>query len=350
MRPGLFFTLCWLAPAWLLHAAESSAAASYFTRPGTELLVSNLPPPRDQGELAFCYAAVPAVLLDRHRCRREQLDCPALTPAEQVSMLDIAGQNDADGPTLHEFGSIIRVFRGLIQRAGNGRLYIPRESCMPYAALDRLDMPERPAHLHLRAGWNSLRNLFDTNRLGNDRRPLPRVREALAVRLELPAPPARQDAALRRVRSGALTEFDRFAWEMLSNPACNHGPNRVGIPGFRARAWPESDQAIDAAALQAKILGLLQRDLPVSLSYCARWEERDGDQQCWNRAGHASIVVGQREVCSRDTGDCQLLFKLLNSFGRDWNTRDLQVWVPAAALLDAALELKRTAHLLVWLE
>ncbi len=331
-------------------AADGIDANPYFTRPGSEILVSNLPPPRDQGELAFCYAAVPAVLLDRHRCRRQGTDCTALPASEQVSLLDIASAHDDDGPALHEYGSIVRVIRGLVARAGKDRLYLARESCMPYTALDRVDMPERPAHLHLRAGWNTLRNLFDTNRLGHDNRPVDASRAVLAQRLHLPSTAVQQENALRRVRSGGMQDFEHFAWAVLHSPACRGGDNRIGIPAFRARAWPSPDEPVDAAALGGKVLELLQRDLPVSLSYCARWEQRDGNQHCWNRAGHASIVVGQREVCHSGNGDCQLLYKLLNSFGSEWNASELQVWVPADALLDAALELKRRAHLLVWLE
>ncbi len=346
---ALFWPACLLlAPMHLL--AETETGNPYYTRPGTEILVSNLPPPRDQGELAFCYAAVPAILLDRHRCQRSGQDCTRLTTSDQVSMLDIASENDGDGPTLHEFGSIVRVFRGLIQRAGNGTLQIARESCMPYSALDRLDMPDRPAHLHLRAGWNALRNLYNSNQLGKDQRAVPAVREALASQLRLPAPPGQQLAALRSVRASQPITFEQFAWQLLSNPDCRGTADPITIPPFRARAWPTEEKKISSAMLQKKIRSLLERDLPVSLSYCARWEQSGGSQKCWNRAGHASIVVGQREVCHRGNGDCQMLYKLLNSFGSEWNASELLVWVPADALLAAALELQRVAHLLVWLE
>ncbi len=331
-------------------AAPADPVSPYITRPASELLVKNMPPPRDQGELAFCYAAVPAVLMERHRCQRENLDCAALNPGERLSMLDIASANDPGAPTLHEFGNILRVFHGLVKRARGGKLLVARESCMPYSALDRLDMPDRPAHLHLRAGWENLQRLHDDLLQGRDRRNPATIRRELAARLALPASPGVQEQLFRRTRSGEVDQFPRFAWQLLSNENCQSETQGIRMSGFHVQAWPPAERPASRDALQAKIQGLMERNLPASLSYCARWETRGGDQRCLNRAGHASIIVGQREVCHRETGDCQLLYKLQNSFGNEWNQSELLVWVPAHALLDAALELQRPAHLLVWLE
>lgn len=330
--------------------AAADPASPYYTPADSELLVSNLPSPRDQGELAFCYAAVPAVLMERHRCRRQGLRCPDLAPEERLSMLDIASANDNAAPTLHEFGNILRVFQGLVQRVRNNRLHIARETCMPYSALDRLDMPERPAHLHLRAGWSYLQQLHDNLREGREQRSGAQLRDELERRLRVPSSAARLEAAFRDTRAGKLDAYPRFAWRILANPACRDPAHAINIPGFRVEAWPREDNTATPATLQAKIAGLIKRNLPVSLSYCAQWEAQQSGTQCMNRAGHASIIVGQRQVCHRQEGHCQLLYRVLNSFGGAWDATEFLAWIPADALISAALELQGRRHLLIWLE
>lgn len=344
------------AGLWLACLAATGAPchaeddAVYRTIPGSEHLVTGMPAPRDQGELAYCYAAVPTTLLDRARCRKQGLDCEHLDDAQRFSMLHVAAHRFRGAQKLNEYGSINSVFHGLDQHRRNGGRRLASEACAPYASLARLDMPERPAHLHLRAGWDFLGRLHgNLEKAGRADCVDCLVRQ---VRASLPLKSAEHQ--LRQVLAldyGRRTlDFPGFVYRMVIPRECTADNAGIRLPDYRWKSWPLQDEAIRQEDIAAKIAELVARDIPVSLAYCSAWEVRDAGARCQNRGGHASIVVGLRRVCRGSDGPCWTLYKLQNSYGSAWAEKSHRLWVRAGPLLAAALELESRRGLLTWLE
>lgn len=331
-------------------AAHAANGTAYATVPGSERLVTGMPAPRDQGELAYCYAAVPTVLLDRARCREHGLECDSLTDRQRYSMLHIAAQKFPDGRRLDEYGSINRVFNGLEQRRRNGARRIASEACAPYASLARLDMPERHAHLHLRAGWDYLRRLHGELKVAGNTACADCVLVQLRERLALRSPEHQLLQLLGHDYRRQPLGFPEFAYRLVIPRNCTAGNAGIALPDYRWNHWPRKDRDLDTGEIHAKITGLVSRDIPVSIAYCSAWEVRDAGARCQNRGGHASIVVGMRRVCRDDGGPCWNLYKLQNSYGSAWAEKSHRLWVRSGPLLEAALELKSRRGLLTWLE
>lgn len=330
--------------------ASETGEPSHFTRGGSEVLVSNLPQPRDQGELAFCYAAVPAVLLDRHRCQKLGLDCNQLPPSERVSMLDLAAMHDSKEPGLHEYGSIMRVLIGAGTRMTKRGLDVSSEACLPYSTLARQDMPDQPGKQHLRAGWSFLYTLYNDLKEVNKSNCNGCTANSIYDHFPLRTPVDQIAELFENTRAGRTSTFPSFVYQIVAPPSCLREENRIAVPSFRLNAWPQNPGDANPESIHEVIEQLLRKNVAVSLSYCSRWEIRDANQQCLNEAGHASIIVGMRDSCSRDTGQCERLYKLLNSYGADWNKQEFIIWVQARHLIAAALELKSPRYILVWVD
>lgn len=333
----------------LLVQANTSGAGEFYTVAKSERLVSGMPPPRDQGELAFCYAAVPAVLLDRLRCKQNSLNCKALRPKQQISMLHLSTQRFRTDRQLDEYGNINAILQGLKDRMARGREHLASEACAPYNSIARKDMPERPAHLHLRAGWEYLRRNYDLLQRMDQGRCTDCMASDLRNRLDLKTPVGQLRRLMKRDYSHRPLPLSGFMFRAVVPQHCLYrNTERVAIPDFTWHTWPSRAEDAQPEKVMQRIESLVNRNIPVSLAYCSAWEFLDENARCQNLGGHASIVVGHRKVCDRDSGECWKLYKLQNSYGMAWQEKSYHMWVRADKLVSAAMELRSRRHFLTW--
>jgi hypothetical protein len=328
--------------------------------PGSVQEVENMPEIKNQDDLGLCYGFTASSLLEHYMCKVNKRDCSKLQEKEKVSVLFTSAYT-TEYEHLSEGGSAKRALTRLQKVTNN----FVSEECAPFSQLLKKETfvqdgqtYESESHGN---GWKAFEQLFmvrdDPAFLDKMRSEIPKLSifdrevEALNVSFSIPNP-------------------DNMRNEILLPGHCKHSKWAVKYPAYLTAKYPKYDHGIWAPQtlterdLEEKIKSLVDKEIPVGVNICMDEDETGGCE-----SAHVFIVSGYKTVCDRTLKEvslldqaalvaekkCEVLLKVHNSWGKQWQKKHRGGWIKGQALLTKARQYFEKlglsqAPVLTWIE
>ncbi|MFP5491364.1 MAG: hypothetical protein ACLGG0_07675 [Bacteriovoracia bacterium] len=287
--------------------------------------LKNLPPVRDQGNYGLCYAHSSVMLIEYHRCSKSAN--PSNCYRDAGSVLHLARFNSYYENSIQiggHPGSVLNNFRH------NGRK-LSRESCAAYTQ------------------WQEVEDDFKA-KLGNASIPVTETSENdIFYRLwaqlrKHTGYEARECWAQELINAGldqnladvmnVLNKVKDLTWQelrfqLLVPKQCLQ--NQILYPDFDLVKLESTTQKKRSfKEFRDQVFRSLKAGAPLEASFCS---SLNGQGKC---NYHSATIIGQRHVCNRN--DCELQFRIQNSYGKRWQENYDDGWVNAENLANLMAE------------
>lgn len=299
----------------------------YAVKPGTELVIGNMPRIRSQGYLGICFGFSASTIIQSFMCRKEKLeDCAHLPPDKEFSPLFAASwankDNEGYGVEVSEGGSSYMALYNMRETAIGYA-----EACYPYDEFMKMSMavgPDEVDRIFVRA-----RGYYDEyTKTGKTCESC--LADLLHNSLKSKVSPADLKTALKAPNFGVFIQgalFGNCAYVVET-------PSTPSMGSFPADSVTKST----AASLLNKLeTTLRERQVPVAVDgICMMF---DG-QKCAKGGAHSVAINGVREVCEVSRpARCRTEVKVHNSWGAKWQHDNDGGWVDGLSMFNNVSEL-----------
>lgn len=343
---------------WLSANAEYINPYHLFSRdfsvvaPGSEIVVTNMPPVRSQDGMGLCFAFADAAIIEHRLCKINQWNCQTLKDDQRVSVIDLAKYafnvdpfgDDRESESYQRLdstsgGSPSDVLLIAISRTK----VVAKETCAPFdAAVSRLgDQPKQQE-----AVWKALEQQYAQAK-SDPKACIPCLADKIAVTFNVPKD--RIDVA-KALSAGSYQEF---LYQLLIPKVCEEKTNKLRLKNLgRIGRFPLKEEFPDTTKISYEgylnqIKLLLAKQIAVSTGVCFyRLQQPNSVGHC-TEGGHQVVITGYRKICKKN-GECYDSLKIHNSYGQSWQDKNDDGWVVAKDFID---HIPRDEHdTLIWLE
>jgi hypothetical protein len=298
--------------------------ASYITKPGSTLLVKNMPPVYSQGGLGICHGYSSAAVLQQYLCEQDNWDCQHLPDKNTISPL---GMSTFSRPSdVSKKVNDFERYEGIDARKGgsgavdliNGGMVgmVYSNACYNFDKFMKVHSGDEALI------FKQFGHLEDSYKLAH--RDLKKACiDCLAAEIE--------DRFNRKVTPENIKKaldkktFEEFLYVIFFWD-CDQVVELVPRPD--TTIFPESRRS-DYDTVIAKIREVLSSGKPINLdSICFSGDPLNCTE------GHSVVISGYRVMCLASGGDCRDALQIHNSWGQEWQDAYEGGWVDAKTLLD----------------
>lgn len=304
----------------------------------TVFQINNMPAPGNQGRMGICFAVTAATLIDEANCRSNKTEnCSAQPDDKRVSPLDLSRYsrdlpNSVDYTDRFNYEGVIEGGSpAMVLRNALGSGSMAKASCVPY---EKIMLTEGKTVIESQqlsdAKIKDLKKVWETFNAAktNDQESQHALAEKLVKDFQLTVSPQEAFDALSEKTLGGY--LDR----VLIPDACWDAKNQVGFKGrWKLEIFPELGHTTDYDALLQKIKSLITAGRPLAISFCAQDKLKAKSIKGCGDLSHSVVISGFKVVCNKDNV-CHQMFKVLNSWGAQWQTENDDGWADAKMLLD----------------
>lgn len=303
--------------------------------------VTQIPAVGSQDGLDNCSAELAAVLIQHNYCKKKQIkNCNELGPDFRPSSLELYGMaaklnlKESNGNsnssllTMNSGESILNV----LNVASSSPRVLP-ESCFPKDQI--LSMSKNSQNLFTEV-FEEMSKMFERQRQTKTEADFCfecEVEQLIKDKLNLSI--SRND-----IKAFASASYKKFAWDLF----LNNCKKSFKSPEFIVKYWPygESEQFKNSDEIFEKIKNLLSSNIMVAMNLCLV-ELKPGEICPKNKDnqtfGHGVAIAGYKEVCNVNIpNDCKRSFRVLNSWGEDWQKENANGWIDADILYKHAIK------------
>jgi hypothetical protein len=296
---------------------------AFLSAPGQVLEVQNMPEGMTQGGLPICYGVTAWHLYQQHVCKEKHLDCKQLDPKQTPSPLAIAAigisrtfTEKYPGTQAIPFNTGGRLSASLGALGGMDDIYA--DACYPWA---RFAEKYREDDRAMWQAFDKLRSNFYDKYRAEGQTCIPCLQDTLKRDFDLAASQEKLEAALKEI------VFERFLFDIFLK-GCK---DKVAIGEFYESGWPGGSDSTYAGFINT-LKRVLSANTPASVGFCAdvKTAAIPKGQDC--NHPHIVTVFGYRQVCSQ--GSCTDYLRVLNSWGKGWQTANSDGWIDARNFYD----------------
>lgn len=339
-------SLVLLAYLWSCQLITAMAAEAYpptfqiisgdFTdEKGSVIEIPNMPRLRSQDSLPICIGISAATIAQKFVCdqkTKEYPDCSQIPPAKEISpfsMISWAKPTDEKGdPFSYQNHKNITLgnLSGAAALMHSAKLFsFMPESCYPLDQIANTYADKNKKEVD--AILEELTKIYKDNRTkteadiaakpcDNCPSPLEKINNSLAT------------AASAREIHEALqaNSFPEFMYAVIHEKCDRLRLNPKPLFNYFPK---EEDNITNGLDLLPKIKEILQKTIPLQIGNVCFL--RDPDNKC--KGAHSFVISGYKRVCSTTSKNCKELFKVQNSWGKDWQNENNDGWVDAESIL-----------------
>lgn len=276
------------------------------------VVVTNLPPVRDQGSYGVCYAHSGMLLLDHLRCSTSQ--SPSLCYSDQGSVLHLAKFMN-EGNKIEMGGHAGQVLSRFLNTKK-----LSTERCAEYDDWKKLDQHYQEERRNLSVFQRDLPEVdyfyYISKRLkGNAGRD-----EMSCFAREILEAGVNQSMTdvMAILEKGKSLNWQELRYEILVPKNCLQ--SAVTFPEYTVHSYPSYREEKTFKGFRDFIFSALSQNVPVEASFKAE-----------DNGYHSSTITGQRHVC--DKKRCELQYRIQNSYGKSWQEFNDDGWVNAENLV-----------------
>ncbi|WP_413584662.1 hypothetical protein [Bdellovibrio sp. HCB274] len=307
----------------------------------SQIEIDNVPPLLSQDTLGVCYAVAASTLLTAENCRSLKKDCKSISSDQVFSPLGLAhwGRPEEDGSkkasqsskdAVDPYGGNIAITLWELVEGGS---VSPSEQCLSLdKILSRIGGAQEASEIQLGI-WKKMKALYDKSKS------LPKdcdeclsdfyatakteIEENLNLNLS-------NDAMLKAFGKKTYAEFfDRI----LISPECNKLSKALSVEftdKIESKYYPEGQKIGNYKESIGLIKRVLNEKRPLGLGNICL-DAKPSKKKCENM--HAVVIAGYRKTCN-SKGSCVDSIKILNSWGKSWQSKNDDGWVDAKTVLD----------------
>lgn len=325
----------------------------YNNAPVKSFEVTHMSATKSQDDVGLCYGFSTTALLENFRCRSLKISC--FTPKEQLSVLDVSSFADSNRRAIIEGG----LTREVLSNFAKSDRKVVKEECLNYSQLlaKNVDVdPKDPIAAitakidqgggisRLTSAWNKYKHIGEKKeKMSKD------CVHCLAVDIknnmfQLKTSVDQIENALKFSKS-----LEEFMYQSVFPKECLEEQNKVEVPAFTIRSFPENGENYNPKILAKKLEQVLLNDIPVEMSMCTVLVS--SKDTCPKGQGHSITMIGIRENCSEITKKCKKLVRIRNSYGWDWQKKNNQGWFDLDTLMEASFKFNNhIGKQFTWLE
>lgn len=289
------------ASAALNHPYDAPPAWALF---GTnQALVTPMTATKDQNGSGLCYGFAATTLLENFICKNQSIsDCNQL----MLSVLHVSSFRD-EGKILEDGGST----NSILTKIKGQNAPIIRESCAPFP---------RYKDFLKKIKAEGYKDADDFERRYNYIKSNPNCIECMNV-MERALPHLNRQLLKNLISNYKYKEF--LAHSVISEDCLKN--NSIKIPPFEIRSRTPSDFQ-HSGEIHGLIEKLVLNKIPVQMSI---------QTDTGNPPGfHAIVIEGVKEVCRGEAMECVQMYKIKNSYGKNWEAQNNNGWVEAGNLIE----------------
>lgn len=281
--------------------------------------VSNLPPVLDQGNYGLCYAHSASLLLEHLRCSKSSN--PDQCYQDRGSVLHLSKFNTYNENKISIGGQPRTILNNFLTR---GRM-MARENCAPYELWTNL-YPEhleernkiltpdgdRGEYDYFHYAWRMLKNNSSEE-----------SKECWATEMTGLGVNHNFEDLMKIISEVNKLSWQEFRYQILVPNSCLS--NQIEYPQYETILYPKLNETPTHQGFRNHLFQSLSANHPVEISFC---DSKDINDKC---TYHSTTIVGQRYICNKS--ECNLQYKIQNSYGRTWQDEHDGGWVEAKNLI-----------------
>lgn len=305
----------------LFFTFSAFAVDAYKIKPGgysaicdnSHVVVSNLPPVRDQGSYGLCYAHSGILLLDHLRCSTSP--SPDACYAEPGSVLHLAKFQSSE--TKIEVGG----HTGQVLTNFLGTKKLATEKCAEYDDWKNLDQHYQEERRQLPVSQRDLPEMDYFYYISKRLKQNAGKEELSCWAREIVDAGVNQNISdvMAVLEKGRNMNWKELRYHILVPKSCL--AKTLSYPDYTVHSYPSYSEQKSFKGFRDFIFRALSLGVPVEASFKA---EENGY--------HSSTITGQRHVC--DKSKCELQYRIQNSYGKSWQEYNDDGWVNAENLVN----------------
>lgn len=276
--------------------------------------VKNMPPIKSQDGLRNCFAQTSATMIEWYRCKYYN-KCTSSSDDQRLSAIDLSRHQTKPASQFPDIdgGHPIDVLR-------NARSYsVVKEECLKTNEILYNENEDNDAYLYFLKDYFTREKRICGKRSLSDQE----YNEMFITNLN-----HKFGEILAQVVKESNT-MEAFLYNaLITKKGCTsqtaHTPSNYEVNYYPKKEQPTPEKIIEMCK------SLLLQDVPVSLLI----------------EDHALVISGIKEACNKE-GKCEILLKVVNSYGQSWQNQYDNGWLKASALINSSM--KHTGPKLTWI-